>query len=138
MADFAQWVVAAEEKMPWGKGQFMKFYNKNRDEAALYLIENDIVANALKALLKKEKEWKGTATELLSDFNEYIDDQTKNNKSWPRQANYLSKRLNRIAQSLRSSGININSTKIKGRKIWNFTLIDSQGVDSQDYSKLLN
>jgi hypothetical protein len=90
----------------------------------------------------------GTATELLSELKEYVDDdELKRNRSWPRQPNFLSNRLNRIAPSLRKTGIDIEQKTVNGRKVWIFQLRSrqakqadrgNQGVDGQKFGNLLN
>ena len=139
MADFAQWVIAAESKLPWKDGQFMEVYNKNRDESALSILESDLVAVALINLLTEREGWEGTATELLSTLNEYADDPKQTySKAWPKQPNYLSQRLTRISPSLRLMGINISQPKRNGSKLWKFSINTEQGVDEQHFSKLPN
>jgi len=136
MADFAKRVVAAEPKLPWNCGQFMKVYQQNRDEAALSVFESDPVAIALKAFIENVEEWEGTATELKNELERLVgEDNFKYDRSWPKRANYLSNRVSRIAPSLRSIGIDVNDKKVRGRKLWSFILMDDydsegQGVDS--------
>ena len=129
MADFAQWVIAAESKLPWDDGQFMEVYNKNRDESALSIIESDVVAVALIKMLTEMEEWEGTATDLLSTLEEHADDRKQiHSKAWPKRPNYLSLKLNRIAPSLRLSGINVSQSIRRGAKLWKFSLNAEQGV----------
>ena len=139
MADFAQWVIAAEPKLPWKDGKFMEVYNQNRDESAVSIVESDLVAAALINLLTEREEWEGTATELLSALGEYVDDGKQiYSKAWPKRANYLSQHLNRIAPSLRLSGINVDQHPSKGRKLWKFSINTEQSVDEQHFSNLSN
>ena len=139
MADFAQWVIAAEAKLPWKDGQFMEVYNKNRDESALSILDSDLVAVALIKLLTEREEWEGTATELLSTLGGYADDgKQRYSKAWPKQANYLSQRLTRISPSLRLNGINVSNPTRRGSKLWKFSINTEQGVDEQHFNKLPN
>ncbi|OQA06040.1 MAG: hypothetical protein BWY65_02296 [Firmicutes bacterium ADurb.Bin373] len=106
MADFAKWVTAAEPALPWQPGEFMAAYTGNRGEAVEAALENDIVAVAVQALLKKG-EWLGTATALLSALRGHIPEHTQKTKAWPKTARVLSGRLRRAATFLRCVGIEI-------------------------------
>jgi len=76
---------------------------------------------------------------VLSALEEYVDDRKQiHSKTWPKQANYLSQKLNRIAPSLRLMGINIDQTIINGRKLWKLSINYYQGVDEQQFSKFPN
>jgi hypothetical protein len=52
LADFARWVTACEGDL-WPQGTFVAAYTKNRAEAAEKLIETDVVATAVQALMAK-------------------------------------------------------------------------------------
>jgi len=126
MADFAKRVVAAERYLPWPNGRFMEIYQQNRDEATLSIFESDPVAITLKAFIEDVKEWKGTAAELKKELEiNTHDDSLVNNKYWPKQPNFLSNRVSRIAPSLRSIGIDVSRQRSKGRKFWSFKLDDN-------------
>lgn len=120
MADFAKWVVAAEPMLPWHDGEFMKVYEQNLDDSALSVLESDLVAVALMDLLAEAGTWEGTATQLLSELKDHDDDSFKRSKSWPKTPSYLANRLNRIAESIRKTGIDMEQKIVKGRKIWSF------------------
>ncbi len=90
-------------------------------------------------MIGEQEQWEGTATELLSTLGGYADDgKQRYSKAWPKQANYLSQRLNMIAPSLRLMGIDISQPTIKRRKLWKFSLNTDQGVDEPQFSKLSN
>jgi hypothetical protein len=119
MADFAQWIVAAEPKLPWEAGKFMEIYRENRDEAKLSIFESDNVAIALKAFIEGVKKWKGTATQLKRELEQYTqDDELVKSRYWPKAPNKLSERVRRIADSLRSIGI--QTEFVTAGKIWKF------------------
>lgn len=107
MADFAKWVTACEEALPWPPGGFMEAYTGNRTEAVELALEADPVAMAVRALLAKEGSWQGTASELLVVLQKYVLEQTRNTKAWPRSPKALSGRLRRAATFLRQTGIEV-------------------------------
>ena len=65
MADFAHFVVAAEEALPWERGTFLEVYDKNREESQASVFESDVVAMAMINLKDVRDTWKGPATKLL-------------------------------------------------------------------------
>jgi hypothetical protein len=72
-------------------------------------------------LLAEVGTWKGTATQLLSKLKDHADDDSlRGNRSWPKTPSYLANRLNRIAESIRKTGIDMEQKIVKGRKIWSF------------------
>jgi hypothetical protein len=106
MADFAVWATACERE----KGAFMRAYNSNRDDAVEIVLEDDIIAQAVRELLALQDphEWDGTATELLKKLNERADENTKRAKDWPARPNALSGRLRRAAPPLRKVEVNVD------------------------------
>lgn len=107
MADFAKWITACEEALPWPSGGFMEAYLGNREEAIETALEGDIVAVAIKNLLEEREAWEGTASELLEALEVFIDDTTKRSVAWPKNPKNLGNRLRRVATFLRASGIEV-------------------------------
>ena len=105
MADFAVWVAAAEEALPWEPGGFMEAYAGNRNAANELALDDDPVAVAVRRLLSELDEWSGTSTELLTALREFVDEAVPRSKAWPAAPNSLSNRLKRIAPALREAGI---------------------------------
>ncbi len=132
MADFAKWIIAAESKLPWKKGLFLKCYNENRDESALSSLESDSVAVVLRHFIELHREWgAGTATELKKALEahakEHMSDQNPvYGDYWPKAPNGLTNKLNRIADALRKAGMDIDSKTVRGIKRWEIKL---QGGD---------
>jgi hypothetical protein len=119
MADFAQWVVAAEPKLPWGTGKFMEVYKENRNEAMSAVFEIDGFSMVLKDFLEDAKSWSGTASELKATLEQYNQDEDiVRSKYWPKSPNWVSQKIRSIAPSLRSIGIDVDFLP-KG-KVWEF------------------
>jgi hypothetical protein len=104
MADFATWGVAC------GVDTLEAAYARNRQNAIDVILEHDLLAQSVKALIAAEGEWRGTAQELLDRIGGAA------RISDPRA---LSDRLRRVAQPLRSHGISISHEprKTKRREI---------------------
>lgn len=108
MADFALWITACEEALPWPAGSFMVAYTGNRQEQIDSALENDPVAQAVKRLLDEcGGRWEGTASELLEALEEQVEERVLKSKSWPESAKALGRRLKRSATFLRQAGIEI-------------------------------
>jgi hypothetical protein len=107
MADFAKWVVACEEALPWPAGGFLEAYSGNRTEAVELALEADAVAVAVKELLETREVWEGTATELLAALEQHASDQVRRTHAWPASARALGNRLRRAANILRQAGVEV-------------------------------
>jgi hypothetical protein len=106
MADFAEWIVAAEPALPWEKGAFLAAYQSNQQDANALTLEASPVAQALRKFMQKRTDrWVGTATDLLSELEVITSDQVRRQKSWPGSARTLSNHLHRLAPNLRAIGL---------------------------------
>jgi hypothetical protein len=80
MADFALWATACETAI-WPAGTFWTAYSSNRDEAVAGVIESDPVANVVRALMATRTKWTGTASDLLGDLTELVDEHSERAKA---------------------------------------------------------
>ena len=123
MADFCQWVAAAEPGLGWEPGTFMEAYRANRAGAVERTVEGDPVASAVAELVERVSlPWEGSATELLAELDLVVKEQVRALKTWPKMPGQLSRRLRRAASSLRKIGIEIEqgdraTTKDRKRSI---------------------
>jgi hypothetical protein len=104
-ADFARWATACEGAF-WPDGTFMATYLENRTEAAEQLIENDVVAAAIRSLLNTRGSWSGTATNLDTALR-VISGNIEGSKGWPVTTRSLANALRGIAASLGKIGIEV-------------------------------
>jgi hypothetical protein len=115
MADFAQWVVAAEPACPWARGAFLDAYVGNRQAAIENVLEGDVVADLAQSLCVSGS-WTGTATDFLAALHAQPDGTQRRlveSFTYPRQA---ADALRRLAPALRSVGMNVRfDRKGKGR-----------------------
>jgi DNA polymerase I-like protein with 3'-5' exonuclease and polymerase domains len=114
MADAALWVAAAEGALGWVAGSFITAYETNQRAASGLALEASILLAPLRTLLEASPDgrWDGMASALLRALSSLVDDPTRKEKGWPKQANALSGMLKRIAPNLASAGIAY--TKEKG------------------------
>lgn len=120
MADFARWVVAAEEAgaLPWPRGAFLSAYGEQRDELAAAVFDDPLATAVVD--LAAQGGWRGTAAELLARLESSAD------RSWPRTPAALAVRLRRLAPELRrAAGVHIEFTRA-GRQRQRLILIQQE------------
>jgi hypothetical protein len=103
MADFARFAVACELALPEGERVFLAAYKENQAGANEQVLEESLVAVALRQFMIDRDEWVGTATELLNHLKGLVpEDQRKDkDQGWPKKPNGLSNKLKSLAPSLR-------------------------------------
>jgi hypothetical protein len=99
MADFALWATAC------GLDRFEAAYAANRQAAITTLLAHDLLAQALRALVKRE--WEGTASELLVQLGDAV------HIANPRA---LSDALRRLAPMLLTVGLDIQFDRVSERR----------------------
>lgn len=112
MADFAEWVVAAEPILGWPEGTFLAAYSANRGAANELTLDASLIAPLLRELAdgadNADGEFEGTATDLLTRLGELADEGTTRRKSWPATPQALGAELRRIAPNLRAVGVEVS------------------------------
>lgn len=83
MADFAEWMVAAEEGLGWEAGHFMARYAGAISENQERALEGDPVSEAVLLFMAERREWSGTPTELHEALTRRMSDATARSKAWP-------------------------------------------------------
>jgi len=107
MADFAKWIIAAEEELPWEKGQFLETLKKSRKNMVADIIDAEPVAMAVIKLMADHDDWHGTASELLDKLEDCINQSRNKYPKWPKLPNQLSRKLGRVSAFLREKGIQV-------------------------------
>jgi hypothetical protein len=116
MADFARWVVACEDKLPWTAGTFMRAYDGNRAESIETMLESDGVVVTLRAFLTQHTDWKGTAGELLRALNTAAAEEVRKAIDWPKTPRGMSGALRSAAPGLRKLGYTVEFSKDISKK----------------------
>ena len=113
MADFAEWVTAAEPALQTGQAPFVDAYTRSRVESNELALE----ASALTPYLLKValESFEGTATELLERLDTHAPEKVRTQRSWPKSARSLSGKLRRLAPNFREIGVDIKFTKTIGQ-----------------------
>jgi hypothetical protein len=112
MADFAEWIVAAESALPWAPGEFLAAYSGNRGEANELTLEESPIGSPVRELAQNGFE--GTAEDLLERLEGIAGEAATRRKEWPKSPRALSGKLRRIAPNLRALGIEVEFGKEPG------------------------
>lgn len=116
MADFCEWVCAAEPALGWEPGAFLDIYRRNRADAnSLALEANPIVPSLTKLLEDCGGSWQGTATELSEALSALVSEKTQRSRAWPKSGRSTSASLKRLAPNLRAVGIDVEWDRSPGR-----------------------
>lgn len=110
MADFALWGCAIAEAIGYKKEDFLKAYNNNIDIQNKEVIYENLEANLLIEFMNDKGGWEGTPTQLLNDLRAAAEKQgtrIEKEKSFPKTANVLTRRLNLLMPNLEEAGIKI-------------------------------
>jgi hypothetical protein len=131
MADFAHWVCAAEEALPWQTGMFLRYFDKNNAETAEALLQNHALAILVEELARDG--WQGTATDLLGILRTHPAAPKNKFVPWMDEASALGSELRRLATPLRAvKGIIIDDTARKSkRRILHIFKLDVQEDEPQ-------
>ncbi|MGA8012203.1 MAG: primase C-terminal domain-containing protein, partial [Candidatus Acidiferrales bacterium] len=115
MADFAQWVTAAEPALGWSKGTFLNAYEANRISANALTLEASVIVAPLRDLCAMG-EWKGTAQALLDALHRRVSLREIQQRDWPKNPQVLATHLRRLAPNLRTAGLDLTfGEKTAGR-----------------------
>jgi len=120
LADFATWIVACESALPWSIGSFMKAYAGNQSGMDALVIEASPVAIEVLAFAQKQRQWKGTAKELLGLLTAGFRGRTADRadarlRDWPSTPSQLSNQLKRVAPNLRQMGVDVSTGNRQGK-----------------------
>lgn len=119
MADFARLATAAE--LAFGADlSFVDAYNLNRAEAHATVVETSTFGEHVRQLVLIAGGWEGTATELLQALSARASESEQRSQAWPKVPNKVKAALQRLAPSLRQSGVDVEffpRTKESGGRI---------------------
>jgi energy-coupling factor transporter ATP-binding protein EcfA2 len=115
MADFALWATAAAPAFGWSADAFMDAYSDNRGAAHELTLDASPVSTPLRALAA-DRVFEGTATELLKELRDRVDDAVPRQDGWPKSARGLAGILRRLAPSLRAVGVFLSFERKAGGK----------------------
>jgi hypothetical protein len=104
MADFARVLAAVDKVTGW---QTLDTYRAAARDAVSDVLDGDVFAKALIALVDKAGRWEGTASELL----DALDAPERLPKTWPKGTAQASGRVKRLAPALRTIGVEVDDSR---------------------------
>jgi hypothetical protein len=116
MADFAEWVVAAEPALPWEAGQFIRVYSNSRVAMVRDSLDRDLVGKAIISYLDKHEDGivRQSLTSLLSRLEHHIGDdlhKSQYRKYWPQNTYQLGQRIHTLSPFLRQLEIDVTQNR---------------------------
>ena len=128
MADFAKWVIAGEEQLPWEKGEFLKTMRNLRTKMVEDAVDADSTAMAVIKMMKGRDTWNGNASELLDRLEDCIDQGKHKYPDFPKLPNQLSRNLNRISAFLREKGLLVDK-RHSGQRFIDITRVSAANAE---------
>jgi hypothetical protein len=118
MRDWAHRIVAAEPRLPWGAGEFLRAYEDNRRQARQLVVEGAPLVEAIDGLLTPMRPVREmSATEWLSKVRERVDESVSRQPDFPATAAQLANELRRLVDLLGDRGILVSFRKSGERLI---------------------
>lgn len=139
MADFATWGCAIAEAIGYSKEEFLLAYDQNIKQQNDEVLMESFEASAVIELMTDQAEWKGTSSDLLSELkrvaSESLGIDTDKEKSFPKAASVLSRRLNQLRPNLETVGIKIQRVEENKKRIIYIQKVDGNAVSVVDASE---
>jgi hypothetical protein len=109
MADYGHFAIAAETALGLPAGEFLRVFDANREASRQVVLESSPLAEAIQAMVARDREFTGTASVLLKRLEEFAEESVVRSRYWPRASNTLSRHLNRLKPDLEAVGILIEN-----------------------------
>jgi hypothetical protein len=134
MADFARWGMAVARALGHQAEEFRSAYESAIAQQHEEAVSANLVAQVVVEMMKNRKgEWKGSPSELLGALYDAAVDLNIDTRipSWPKEPNWVWRRLNEARTNLESVGIKVERGEDKDRyiTIWK-DAVDAEGVEN--------
>ncbi|MBI2594954.1 MAG: hypothetical protein HYW38_01695 [Candidatus Colwellbacteria bacterium] len=118
MADFARWGCAIARTLGYTDEDFMNVYKTNIGRQNQEALSASATAAVIIKLMEDNDVFEDTPSALLRLMDPIADDlKVKEAKDYPRQANWLWRRIEAVIPNLADAGIKVEQTKDTERKI---------------------
>jgi hypothetical protein len=113
MADFTRWGCAITTALGYDSDDFIGAYKQNITTQNEEVLGSNAISHVLCHFMKDKTSWQGTANALSQELENLTDDLQVNTKdrSWPKAANSLTRKLNVLKPNLRRTGIVVSNYK---------------------------
>ena len=140
MADFATWGCVISEALGYKHENFLKAYKDNQEIQNDEVLNESTLAVVIRNFMSDKTNWSGTPTQMLGELKELaagfdgmkID--INHDRSWPKNASNLTKRLNELKTNLENIGIKLWSDKENKKRIIRIEKVNDEiiGGDTRD------
>jgi energy-coupling factor transporter ATP-binding protein EcfA2 len=121
LADWGEWAAAVYEAAGWGAAAFIEDWSRNVTAQQSSVLEGSTLAQVLLGFMSDRTEWAGTASELLNALTDAADAAKVNisrDKSFPKAAHVLTRRLRELQPMLTAQGCEVSiSRTMKGSQV---------------------
>lgn len=119
MADFARWGCAIARGLGSSEEAFITAYGADISKRHEEAVSASPVGELVVALVEERRIWEGTPSELLHALSSLamVHQVSTKEKSWPKVAHVLTRRLNEIAPNLEAMGIRVTVTHERMKRI---------------------
>ena len=107
MADFLAWGAAAAPALGRTPQEFVSAYQANRKAGHELALDSAVIAVPIQGLVADGQEWSGPATELLKKLDGLADEDTRRQRTWPKNGQSLAGRLRRLTPNLKAMGVRV-------------------------------
>ena len=126
LADWATVATAAETAMGLPRGAVLEALDATREDATEIALEASAIASPLRALVRRDREWTGTAGGLLHALALLAEPHVTHGATWPKSERGLVASLTRLAPSLAATGILVKrlprgTAGHRGQRPWRVT-----------------
>lgn len=119
MADFAKWGGAIATALGHSQEEFLAAFDQNMRIRNDEVLANNPVGMLVVVLMEETKEWEGKPSRLLYELSQLAEEHgvNRNNRSWPKAAHALTRRLNEISSNLAVAGIELVTDRDSQQRI---------------------
>jgi DNA primase catalytic core len=119
MADFVQWVTAAEPALGWEREAFLKAFESSAAELNELIADDDILVSSLINFFVSRggAAFYGTAANLLNVLNETVEERVRKSIRWPSSPTKLGNKLRRMVPILKAQGYQVEFSRGAKRTI---------------------
>ena len=118
LADYARWGCATAVALGYSSEDYWAALKTNANTLTEEALDASPVARAVMSFMADKEVWQGTPGELLSRLNDVAQDLRvdTSNRAWPKDARWVTRRLNLVIPNLAQVGISFTEKRDKNQR----------------------